>query len=75
MSMETLIINSTNANSPLAPELATSIDFSWNGFEKLPHSYQVDLNSILKSSLMKKVESGIMSLNLTIKKNSSKSFR
>lgn len=63
MSMETLIINSTNANSPLAPELATSIDFSWNGFEKLPYSYQVDPVSTLQSTLMEKVGSGIISLN------------
>ena len=55
--------NSTDANSPLAPEPATSIDFSWNGFEKLPYSYQVDPVSTLQSTLMEKVGSGIMSLN------------
>lgn len=57
--------NSIDANSPLAPEPATSIDFSWNGFTDLPYTYILDDPSTLETSLKNNVGSGIIDLDWT----------
>ena len=55
--------NSTDKNSPLSPEPANSLTFSWNGFSKLPYSYQLDDPSTLQASLQKMTGSGVVSMN------------
>lgn len=55
--------NSTDKNSPLSPEPANSLTFSWNGFSKLPYSYQLDDPSTLQASLQKMTGSGVISIN------------
>ena len=55
--------NSTDPNSPLSPEPATSLKFSWNGFNELPYNYTLDDTQNLLSTLKETVGSGIIDLN------------
>ena len=55
--------NSTDSNSPLSPQPAASLAFSWNGFSQLPYTYKLDDPSTVQSSLKDKVGAGIVSLN------------
>ena len=55
--------NSTDANSPLSPQPATSLAFSWNGFSELPYTYKLDDPAALQASLKDNVGAGIVSLN------------
>ena len=55
--------NSTDPNSPLSPEPATILKFSWNGFNELPYNYTLDDIQNLLSTLKETVGSGIIDLN------------
>ncbi|MEC0181990.1 pectate lyase [Paenibacillus peoriae] len=54
---------SEEANSPLAPYPAKAIDFSWNGFTKLPYSYTAENPENLVAQLQGKDGAGAGKLN------------
>lgn len=55
--------NSTDLNSPLLPQSAELIDFSWNGFSELPYLYELEDPEQLQDSLSEKTGSGILSMD------------
>lgn len=54
---------SEDSKSPLSPEPANAIKFSWTGFSKLPYSYTPDDPSKLKSRLISSSGAGAGKLN------------
>ncbi|SDD62446.1 pectate lyase [Terribacillus halophilus] len=58
--------DSTTSGSPLAPEPAPAITFSWNGFSKLPYSYSTDDPANLINQLTASDGAGAGKLNRSV---------
>ncbi|SFU45383.1 pectate lyase [Clostridium sp. DSM 8431] len=68
--------SSIEKNSPLSPEPAKALDFSWNGMDKLPYSYELDdPEGLLERLTSKEDGAGAKQLDLTSKEWMTTSYK